>query len=364
MKDRQEKSQSLGYFNFARGLGMLAVLAGHSVSPFWQAAGAEQTHALFDGAGYVLGGGVMAMFFMISGFGFYRRSTKKCLSIQTKLLLRPYWLVAAAILVTKFLLALVKHRSFWKHGGELLLTYLLGLNAEGGATWGGIPIESISICWFLLALFGGWVIYNGIVQLPQKWLQWTLIAGCTLAGWLLTMVSKIWVFCIPMALLVVGYLAAGAEIRKHQLLERQLPVWCWGLLFLIVLLSAACGEVNIVACLWRRGLLDVAGSFCIGFLLLCLYARVMKRQPGGWLFSRIETVGFQSIWIVCIHAYEKNIVPWYRLSEIFPNAPVLCVLLCFVGRCVVIWLICLACSRVRQIWMRKRKRKAKIVIDW
>ncbi|MGM9524912.1 MAG: acyltransferase family protein, partial [Peptococcaceae bacterium] len=264
----QRRSDDLGYFNMARGLGMLAVVAGHSISPFL--APADSAPELFGRAGSVFGGGLMAMFFLISGFGFYRRSSRKCLLIQTKLLLFPYAIVAAAVLLTKLGLAIVERRSFWAHGGEYILTYLLGLNAEGGGRLWGFSVESVSIFWFVLALFGSWVIYNQIVQCRSRTVQWVLVGGCVVGGYLLTLISRIWPFCIPMALLAVGYLAVGALVRKHQLLERKLPVWTYVLVCVPVLLSAAFGEVNIVACVWRLGLIDVASTFCLGFLLLRL----------------------------------------------------------------------------------------------
>ena len=80
---------------------------------------------------------------MISGYGFYKRKPRKCFVIQRKLLLLPYCIVAAAVIISKFLLAVVRHRSFMENGGEFILTYLLGLNAEGGGTlWG----DSGGIC--------------------------------------------------------------------------------------------------------------------------------------------------------------------------------------------------------------------------
>lgn len=339
MSNEPEKYNSLGYFHLARGLGMLLIVLGHSITPFFPKTQPEEMQMLFSGVGGVLGGGIMAMFFMISGFGFYKRSPQKCLSIQTKLLLKPYVQVAIAILATKVILAVLEQRSFLNHGGELVLTYLLGLNAEGGGTLAGMPIESISIFWFILALLGGWVLYNGICQLKKKRVQWALIAACVVLSYVLSQISQVWPYCIPMALLTVGYLAAGNEIQKRRLLDRKLPLWCWVILLLVPLVSAAFGAVNIVACVWKLGLIDVAGSFCIGFLLLRLYARFMELEWHGRLVQTLEAIGLRSIWIVCLHAYEKAIFPWYRLKGVFPNAPGLCVLLCFLGRWAVIFLL-------------------------
>lgn len=361
MAQERGKYNSLGYFNLARGLGMLLILFGHSISPFFPKTSEELSSSLFSGAGSVLGGGIMAMFFMISGFGFYTRSPKKCLSIQFKLLLKPYFQVSIAILAIKLILALVKQRSFLLNGGELVPTLLLGLNAEGGGNFGGIPIESVSILWFLLALFTGWVIYNGISRLKNAKLQWCLIGLCVVLSWMLCLVSDVWPYCIPHGLLAAGYLAAGSEIKKYRLLERKLPLWCWAVVIATALVSTAFGSVNIVACHWQLGLLDIVGSFCVGFLLLRLYGAVMNRAGGGLWVQLTESVGLHSIWIVCLHAFEKMVLPWYRLKVIFPDNPVLCTAICFFGRCAVIWLL-FELLTLGQRLLRNRKRK-RIIIE-
>lgn len=345
-------STGLGYFYLARGVGMVLILLGHSMTPFFSVAHAT---GLFSGAGSVLGGGIMAMFFMISGFGFYCRSPRKCLSTQYKLLLKPYFITTAAILATKVLLALVKQRSFAAHGGDLVLTYLLGLNAEGGDSLWGIPVNSVSIMWFVLALFGGWLLYNGISRLESGKLRALLIVMCVVAGWGLTVISKVWPWCLPMALLAVGYLAAGDEIRRRELLTRKLPLWCWALVWGVAACCAAWGRVNMVACRWDLGLMDVAGSFCAGFLLLRGYSALMRKNWQGWPVRFLEAVGLYSLWIVFLHGYEKVIFPWYRLGHLFPENLVLCTILCLVLRgCVIYALMQLV------MWLRRKLRRKRI----
>ena len=346
------KNPGLGYFNLARGLGMVLILLGHSMTPFSPADTAA------SGAGSVLGGGIMAMFFLISGMGFYSRSLKKCFSIQYRLLLKPYLLTTAAILLTKLVLAVVKQRPFAKHGGELVLTYLLGLNAEGGGQLWGIPIESVSIFWFILALFGGWMLYNGICRLHSKTLQILLVTGCVVASYLLTLISSVWIFCLPMVLLSVGYLAAGDLIRKHHLLDRKLPVWCWAILLVITGVCACFGGTKLVGCYWKLGLLDVAGSFCVGFLLLRLYHRLMEKAHDGLLIRMVETVGFYSLWIVFLHGYEKVIFPWYRLGEWMSDG--VATVVCLAARCTVMY----GLFRLLNIINRKCRRKRRKVISF
>lgn len=362
MNTERESCTSLGHFHMARGLGMVLILLGHSITPFFRPDGTETVRSLFSGAGSVLGGGMMAMFFMISGIGFFCRRPGKCIATQTKLLLKPYYITAAAVLLTKALLALVKQRPFADHGAEYILTYLLGLNAEGGGTLLGFPIESVSIFWFILALYTAWLLFNSILRIKSRTAQMLLVTLCVTASWLLTLVSDVWPFCLPIGLLSVGYLAFGYAIRQHQLLDRKLPFWCWAVIWSITLICAAFGGVSIVSCRWQLGLLDVAGSFCVGFLLMRLYHWFMSANRRGALLRLLEGVGLHSIWIVFLHGYEKVIFPWHKLLLLFPDRPVLCVCLCFLLRSAVIYgLYRLISALLRRL--RGKRRPGKITIE-
>lgn len=360
MTREPEAYTTVGYFNLAKGLGMVLILLGHSITPFYPRH-LLQT-GLFSGAGSVLGAGMIAMFFMISGFGFYSRSPKRCLRIQTKTLLKPYVFTTTAILITKLLLSFVKNRSFCQNGGELVLTYLLGLNAEGGGLLGEIPIESVSIFWFILALFGGWLLYNGIFRIKSETWRIILIVTCVAAGYLLTLFSRVWPFCLPMILLSAGYLAAGYEIRKQKLLDRKLNLWFWLGILAITIPCVAFGSVNIVACHWKLGILDVAGTFCVGFLLMKAYHIFMKIGVQGAVIHLLEAIGFHSVWIVFLHGYEKVIIPWYRLGALFPNAPVLSIAICFFARWAVIYGMFRLLSQLTHL-RRKKRTRTPIILE-
>ena len=357
MKTKREKTEGLGYFNLARGLGLFFIVLGHSMYPLLTR---SDTVTIFQGAGMVLGGGIMAAFFMISGFGFFKRSPKKCFAIQKKMLLKPYGITACSIVMTKLVLAILEQRSFRENGGELIPTYLLGLNAEGGAVIRGIPVESVSIFWFILALFGAWNLYNTIARLKSEKKQMALVIGCTAAGYFLTKLSKIWPFCLPMALIAVGYLAAGERIRKHGLLRKKLSPVQWLILILPILVSSAFGYINIVACEWRLGPLDVLSTFCMGYLLLRFYAHAMEWGRRGKITAVLEEIGFHSIWVVSLHAYEKYIFPWHHLYRIFSDYPALAVLFCFCGRCLVMYFLY---RMVRNVTKRQKRKKKRCVIE-
>lgn len=357
-----KSSNSIGYFNLARGIGMLMIVLEHTMQNVAGITAVPTETTLFAGTAGVLGGGLMAMFFLISGYGFFKSKPKKCVKLQAKLLLKPYYIVVVLILLTRIVLAILKRRSFWEHSGYLVFTYLFALNATGGDKMlFGIPISGVGIFWFLWATFGGWNIYNGICQIKNEKLQWFFVAVSVVTGYLMTLVSKTWPFALPMALLCTGYIAAGTLMRKKKLLERKLPIWIYALLIIPVVVSCAWGQVNFFSCVWKLGLVDILSTYCVGFLLLKVFAVLNNLRGNNFVTRMIENIGFKSIWILCIHGYEQVIVPWYRLAGIFQGHTGARILLCLLIQGIVIWGLYKGVS-----WfngqLKKKKRKGKQVI--
>ena len=61
---------SIGFFDFARGIGIIGVLMGHSILLWYPMTFTDRP---FGNLNSVIGSSIMAMFFMISGYGFQRR---------------------------------------------------------------------------------------------------------------------------------------------------------------------------------------------------------------------------------------------------------------------------------------------------
>ena len=351
----------MGYFSIAKGFAMFLILYGHSMTIFYgKSYKQDQISASFKafwGAGQVLGGGIMAMFFLISGYGFYKRSIKKTWKNQTGLLLRPYYITALLVLLSKLILAVIERRSFMENGGQYILTYLLGLNAEGGGKIFGIPIESVSIFWFILGLFGGWMIYTVIInQVKEEKRQLFFSLIISFIGTLLAMWQRVWPFCFPIMCITTGYLALGVYIREHGLLERSLKARELILLTVIPLICLAFGRVDMVNGIWRLGPLDFIGSACIGFFLLKAYVWLMGFDgfKNNRLSAFLTDFGFYSMWVVCIHAYEKVVIPWHWLKFFLADYPALCAILVLILRTI---FIVISYKFIIRFEKRRRKRK-------
>lgn len=357
MNSVQRKHNGLGYFNLLRGLGLLFIILGHSIAPFLTQQTPVVTGSVFHGAGRVLGGGILTLFFMISGLGYYRRSPRKCLAVQSRLLLKPYLLASLAIILCRMILNFFKGAPYIRIAIGNSITFLLGLNASRGGSIGNIPLTTISILWFVVALFGGWVLYNQIQQLPQKKHRYYCILGCLMLSWILSMISKVWPFALPMVLQSVVYIWAGHEIRKRHLLYRRLTIPAWCVLGFMSLISLMFGYVDMAACVWKLGPIDMIGSVCIAFFILRLYSRFMQPGIRSAVVSHLEQLGMNSIRILCLHAVEHAVIPWKNLLKLLPNAPVLCAVICLLLKTAIIW------GLYHLIFHLLRKKKKPVTIE-
>ena len=350
MTNSPQHHNSLGFFNRVRGLATIWIILGHSIALFITGNSGFVTIPLFDNAGRVFGGAIMAMFLMVSGYYFYRRSPSKCLTTQAKFLLKPYAITGLSLILMNVIVLVLRGGKPLSYLIGMTLTYVLGIRSANGKYLLGIPLYSISILWFLLALFTGWVLYNLILGMKNRKVQWFCIVICMLASLAMSKVTEVWPFVLPSGLMAVGYLAVGHMMRVHQLLERKLPVYCWLIIGIIASISLTFGYIDIARGIWKLGMIDVLGSICVSFLLLRLNNVLAEFQWKGLVWRTIELVGSNSLWVFCLHAFEKEVVRWNKLSLLLPDLPVLCMIVCFVGRCAVMYLLYIGFIQIRKLY--------------
>ena len=319
-KENIISSDSIGYFSFARGFGIICVLLGHSILLLYPMTFTDKP---FGNLPSVYGGSIMAMFFMISGYSFRSRRICRCVKTQIKLLLKPYWITVGCIIGAKLVLAVLHQRSFWLFGGQYIFSYLFAINRgiQGGysGTILGLEVNNVAMMWFIWALFGGWVIYNAITRINSIKLRHCLVAVCVCSGVGLTYVSKVWVFVFPQMLQTVGFIFLGHMIREHHLIERRLsPAW-----YIVLGIPAAVtiiwGGVDMYTCVWKLGLLDYLGISSLGFFFIRFFVWLTRREKKRWnaVYDLVSNIGANTQIILCIHAFDEKIIPWSRLDSFF-----------------------------------------------
>ncbi len=361
MSEQRRAQRGLGYFNAIYGYGMLMVIFVHTISfnsEFFY------SNFVFYGWFSVLGSAYMVLFFLLSGYGFNPSPAKKSLSFNFRTLLKPYYITAAAVLLAKLVLAFVRRRSFWAHGGEFLLTYALGLNFEGGGTLFGVPVESISILWFLWALFEARCLFNCLSHLKDRRLTYGLSFACTLLGYCMMRFSAVWPFVIHIGLMATGWVALGNLIREKHLLDRKLPLIPLLVLAVLSLYTFLRSHTDLIRGELSGGLMDVLGLTCLAVLLLHFFDWLTARTIDTAANRFFAAIGINNIWIICVHAFEKVILPNYKFLEWFPNSIFLQTVLMFAARAVFIAVVCAGLQMGRELLRKSRRRgRKKVTIE-
>ena len=351
---------SIGFFDFARGIGIIGVLMGHSILLWYPMTFTDRP---FGNLNSVIGSSIMAMFFMISGYGFQRRKMKKCLKTQAKVLLKPYWISVSCIIGMKLLLAFLRQRSFWKFGGQYIFSYLFAINAGVAGNYGGkifgLAVDDVAMMWFFVALFGGWVLCNAITKVQNIRIQFCLVFLCLCVGIYMTYISDIWPFVLPQIFQAAGLLFVGYIVKKHYLLVRRLPIQFWLIGGSVVLVSAVWGGVDMYTCVWKLGLLDYASIVILGFIMMYFFSRLETRGNHKFFYDFIVNIGGKTQIILCIHAFDEKVLPWHWLKEYFKDECWFGCIVSFTIRCVFVFCAYQIVKYINVNFIRKWRKKRK-----
>lgn len=315
---------------------------------------------------FSLGTATIPILFMVSGYGFKAISLKKCVRKQAKQLLRPYLLTGAAIVAVHFVCHFCAFHYLpgtAKQTGIVALSHLLGIHI--GFQFHGVQLCSIGSVWFLLALFGGWVLLTLITNtLPEK--CHGILAVCTIIlSFLLYKFAAPWVtymFCFSGIFLGCGNLYWGAQIKKRNWL--WVPLSPFVLCLLIVLavaghlvLSPSLNIGDSVTLKLVAFLLYIIGAECTAFLMMRVGVRANRWK--NWLFDKIRMVGRYSIWVICAHSIECQGLLWYLFVEKMRGHELAAFLIMAVVRGILIFAICYLINLFdKRIRKARKQRKA------
>lgn len=356
-KHRTGNTKALGYFNLLRGCGIFSVLLFHTCLLYFERNLETDNKLTINGAG------LMAMFFIVSGYGFFKRKPLRCFKMQFKLLMVPYILMCSLVLIERAIYDLIRGIPFEQNGGSLVLTYLFGLCVTPERKVAGFPVSFVGLFWFLLALFTGWNIYNLISQIKNQKIAVCCVILSVFLGWLLPKFTDLWPYCIPQGLLAVGFLYLGEYIRKTKLLERSFPPVVYAIVLLWIGISEVYGGGDMGTNYWKLGVFAVISAALIGMLLVHLYFKLYPYIPNNKVAELVETVGGESFMFFCIHGLERVIIPWYVIQRYISN-PVLGTGLYFFLRCVVVFSIYKVIKKIQQfIKPGRMRKKTKITLD-
>lgn len=306
---------------------------------------------------YVLGSGLMPVFFMISGYGHREKKTGAMLSKSFSELIIPFLCTIPIYLCAHLILTwpcFGSMRDRLVNIGIRFLGFALGLPAEKDLF--GYHVWATSALWFFLALFIAVNLLNLIIKIKNNYLQFLVIALCVASGFLLHDMNFNY-YCIPQGLHATVYCYLGYLLKKHKLVEKGLhSKWVYIILGSFVALKtgwiAYSGKMFTMA----AGNYDmfeyiVAGINGVFLLFVGVYC---DRLEWKWL-ELFRKMGMYSYWIIIVHSIETLSFPWYELDLENPIS-LLAFLIEITLKIVIITTGCMICKKLSQA---KYKRKVK-----
>ena len=303
-----------------------------------------------------LTGFIMPMFFIISGFGFRKKKPEKMLRKTVSELLIPYSVVALVIVLI-YPIAFYLYQKNWNSAiCEMIgygLAYVLGIPEYGKSVF-GLEIKWIATIWYLLALFFTFNLLNLILRIQSRIIQIVSVISCVIIGYGLA-IYDVNYFCIPQALLGLGYAYIGYLMREYHMLEHNLySAWVYLILFPVVAIFTRCGKFN-MAPGEIGSLLDYAGAGCAAVLVIFL--GVCLDRFAWKPLEYIKQVGIYNYWILCIHSVEIGLPQWSLFANRFPNHQQGAFLLAVMLKTILISSMCVVLKGLYKYRYRRRVKK-------
>lgn len=358
MSEQRKVVNSIGMFDLSRGLLMILIVLGHSMTmyfKYWEL----EVDASLAWYYYPLGllkvaiYGMIPMFFIMSGYGFRKKNLAVCVKSQLRFIAKPYVYVGLIVTLITIAKCLLKHRPLTNKLIYHSVPFLLGL-CPGELEFHGYSLGSIGPMWFMVVLAISWIVLNMIFMLENEAVR--LLCVLTLVAFCTRLPFQAFVpFCVLQALCCVSYLYIGYHIKKQKVLGNKVSKTNLVVLCLIFLLIMPFGNVDISQNVWKLGFLDYIASVIAGYLLLrlCYFSNRFE----GKVANMFRAVGRQSLNILCVHSVEYLAIPWDNIADRFSEHAFIGVLVICILRTV--FIVC-GCALLTQIAKLKRQRRKKI----
>ena len=303
---------NFGHFNFARGIGIIAVILAHTYAHLDMAQATRLT--VLKTINLVIGPGIMPMFFMISGYGFKPKSFKKILGTSVRELLVPYIFIMMGYLsVFPLFHYQVTFDGSLYHTLDFARKYLLAFvfgTSKIGVTLLGRQSAWCVAAWFFLALFLATNILNLILKVKDLTIQVILVL-LSVATSIVLYELEFWYYCLPQGLMAVAYVYIGYIFKKYNLLAKlQMCPLTYLILGPALYLQFKHGGFDLSQGAFQNIYLDNLAALLSGILFLCLLSLPERSEWKCW--DGLKQIGLYSYWILVIHSIEMEALPWWQ----------------------------------------------------
>ena len=323
LENRKNSINKLGMFDMVKGILMLLIIAGHSITDyfhFWEYT--DKSSPLFfliNAVSSISMYGLIPMFFMICGYGLRKKSMSKAIKGQFKYFWKPYLLVVVATLVLVIIKKVLISGDILEGVRYQVLPYLLAF-CPGERSFLGLYMVSIGPIWFFWVFVTAGILANFILQENRLWGQFILIIIFSCLGLMLRNITLPW--CIQQTCICTGYMYIGWLMKKHKILGDRLPVY---LILLVVLLCVSSvisgGYIEVSQNVYATGAQDLLVSYVAGIILV--FGAIKINYFEGKISDVLCWIGKNAMYICCIHTVAYTVIPWERMAEYLDKSKII-----------------------------------------
>ncbi|MGC4017981.1 MAG: acyltransferase family protein [Muricomes sp.] len=287
------------YFDIAKGIAMICIIIGHL--------------GIVEINSFVFTFHV-PVFFLISGFFLNDKLTLSQYVKQKKSqLLIPYMVTCIFTIIGATLSGIMTTRST-ENVVESIKTWTIASIYGSGTIEYTSPfyIKQIGALWFLLALFTALIIVRYFMSYQYGAIA---ILFITYVGYKTT--EFIWLpFSIQAGMTASLFIYMGFLFKKHKIFDRTIPAPILGVMVAIWLFCIVfCGKFYMVRNYYGSGFLDILGALCGSYLVIMLSKSIENNTK--YISGILNFYGKNSLFMMCFHAFELNIISWNWVWTIF-----------------------------------------------
>ena len=262
------------------------------------------------------------IFFLITGYftigkGSFADFTKK----KFRTLIVPYYVTCAAIILFSVIFnELVLH---WGNSREIALGWLkASLYGAGDSYTEPFPIKAIGAIWFLWATFWSSLFLRLSLKLKPAPRILFILALFVVGYWsreLFWFPLSIQAGCCATLFLYIGYLCREVSPRYQAFPSEVKAAWT---VFALIVWFCFVRDFKgfwLVHCDIGRGIVDLFGSLCACYCVMLISGWLDRHGPKR-ITGFFSFLGENSIFMLCAHMFELDLVPWYVLQDRLYNA--------------------------------------------
>ncbi|HIS89067.1 acyltransferase family protein [Limosilactobacillus reuteri] len=308
------KNKRIAWIDIARGIAIIAVVAGHSLGNYWPGYLGNFLFAFH-----------MPIFFILSGYLYHEQNQKTLEKKNFFNLLMPYIATVAIGFILLFLYRMVPNSIIAPSRGSSFRDFFFSaIYGAGGDVFipdTSIKIKAIGAIWFLMAMFIANQIFNLIMKLKIKVrYKVMVIILLTLVG---VQTAKYFFlpFSVQPALIAQCFLMSGYLIKKYNILSKVnwlvivmlLLLWIWDAFFNLFDFEGV-NATNIYIAL-PVGITSSIVVMKFSMYIENLTASVIEVFERIFLFF-----GEQSLILLCFHLIDLDYVQlWPKVIQMVNN---------------------------------------------